>query len=358
MKKAILLLFMIITVCISSPKISAKEDNLLEKYSSIATDKLMQMGFDKSIESVKHLNGGQRNSYLLFELDGFGYMIYYQKEEIFIEITTSVISPYKDLDGDLYYFGIGQYHINQDLFVYQVENEIDMKNTIESNIKKSKEMEAYLTNSEIYSAMSTTTTDTEISNSWYFEQIQENMPINYYGECGYVALAVYLGYFDQLFNDDIVEDTYENDLDPNEPTGTNQDFHDYLIILDGKDPTDEDENFSTNAYGIKNLTWDYIDDNSDIDEDDFSISWSYLPFNSTIRNAINNDTPSIIFFGGKIPELFGTTKIFHAAIAYGYNDDMFIVNLGYQGDNEYSRYYLSQYTIGSYMKMTYDPSSC
>lgn len=103
---------MIITVCIASPKISAKEDNLLEKHSSIATEKLMQMGFDKSIESVKYLNGSQKNAYLLFELDGFGYMIYYQKEEIFIEITTSVISPYKDLDGDLYYFGIGQYHIN------------------------------------------------------------------------------------------------------------------------------------------------------------------------------------------------------------------------------------------------------
>jgi len=233
-----------------------------------------------------------------------------------------------------------------------------MKNTIESNIKKSKKMTADLTNSKIFSATGTNTTDTEISNSWYFEQIQENMPINYYGECGYVALAIYLVYFDQLFNDDIVDDTYENDLDPNEPIGTNQDFHDYLITLDGKDPTDEDENFNTTAFGIKNYTWDYIDDNSDIDKDDFSISWSYLPFNSTIRNAINNDIPSIIFFGGKIPELFGTKKIFHAAIAYGYNDDMFIVNLGYQGDNEYFRYYLSQYAIGSYMKMTYEPSSC
>ncbi|MCK4551564.1 MAG: hypothetical protein KAU02_01510 [Tenericutes bacterium] len=279
--------------------------------------------------------------------------------KIFLEITPSAISPYKNLKGDLYYFGVGQYQLNEESIEYQVAYEASMKNIISRNITNSKKLLDDVNNSTIVSTTSTTNGDVEILFGWYFDWLQENMPENNYGECGYVALAVYLGYFDQMFNNYVVPAQYENDIDdPSEPTGTNQDFHDYLIQLDGRDPSDPNGNFGSTALRIKNLTWDYLESNENVDKDDFSINWSFIPLNNTIRNAIDNDTPSIIFFGGHVDEVWPNEYVYHTAIAYGYNDDMFIVNLCLQGDNDYSRYYLSEFTVGSYMKMSYSPSSC
>lgn len=354
MKKVILVMLLLLTMPIVSNDVFANDCTLHEKYLNIAYKKIEQMGLNKTIINVEQLSGSEKNTYLVFELEETGYMIYYKEAGIFIEISTTVPSPYKNLHGEFYYFGPGQYQMNIDYLGDQVETEKSMRMTIHENMARQKDVESN-DETEII-AQSLLFGDVEISEASYFENVQENMPINYNSACGYVALAVYLGYFDQIYNNGVVPNWYENDFDPTEPIGTNQDFYEYLITLDGKDLNDPNEDFATTAYDIKNLAREYLVNNPYVDDSDFFINWSYLPLNYTIRNAIDNNVPSILFVKAQFP--VWVEKANHAIIAYGYNDDMFIVNCCLQGNNGYSRFYLSEYIIGSYMKMRYSPSSC
>lgn len=74
----------------------------------------------------------------------------------------------------------------------------------------------------VISALTTTETST-ISNynnfmSAYFDNLTYNLGMNYKGSCGYVAIAMFLSYYDTFFNDAIIPENYDI---PSVGSGTN-----------------------------------------------------------------------------------------------------------------------------------------
>ena len=52
--------------------------------------------------------------------------------------------------------------------------------------------------------------DVEITNSYYFKRLNENIGQNLYHECTLISLAVLLSYFDTFYDDNIIPDQYMN----------------------------------------------------------------------------------------------------------------------------------------------------
>lgn len=174
----------------------------------------------------KILSDFDNNIFVLTEFAPTGYGIYNVVNGDIVELSTSSNSPYKNLDGKFYYVPLNGYYkkINNsyvnifdnkfvsldkinDLSNYSsLLHEEATKHVNYTNIElvKNGEFSIYTHESDsIYNQNNIASTsiddlyqsaDVEVPYSWYFKLNHNSYPENTSGVCGYVALALILGY--------------------------------------------------------------------------------------------------------------------------------------------------------------------
>jgi hypothetical protein len=344
MRKMLVYTMFFVCLMFMSSHVMALDDDLLKLQKSNIESELQLMQLDFQVKTMKYLNGTREEMYILGELSPSGYLIYDIEFQIILEMNLETDPPYEDIREELYYFGYGKYSFDP--------NNIDMFSTMESEERKLIENNIKLENenSSDIAGTKTLSGDVMIIKDYYFEDLETNFPNNVGGSCGYVALSILMGYLDQNYDDDLVPIEYENHDVVYEPIGTNQDFHDLLIVLDGRDPTSG--SLATTAYNTHNASFEYISQNYNINASNYHITSVYLPLAYEVRDEIDDNLPCLLFGHYYSPDWNN-----HAVVAYGYNGSMFIVHSGYKGTGD-SRVYLSSYLLGSYMKIKYTFSAC
>lgn len=142
------------------------------------------------------------NSYAIYLIDG--------ENEIFMEGSKNYNSPFYNLEFEnLYYLGPGNYYGNADnslidLLTQEKVDESIMKNA-EINLNNEKKEEIKLMSANVNADNSTVS---KVKYSKLFSNLS-HFPMNWFGECGLVALSIYLGYLDTVYNDDIVGNSRE-----------------------------------------------------------------------------------------------------------------------------------------------------
>lgn len=136
------------------------------------------------------------NSYAIYLVDG--------NDEIFLEGSKKFNSPYYNLNYDeFYYLGPGNYFGKEsdsvvDLLTYE---KIDVSNLKNATINlENKQVEENI-------LLMSTNSENDIVTKAKYSKLFSNLshfPMNWFGECGLVALSMYLGYMDTVYNDDIV----------------------------------------------------------------------------------------------------------------------------------------------------------
>ena len=250
----------------------------------------------------------------------------------------------KKAKGNKYYFGFGVYTLITNKIDDLVKKEMEQRDIIRNNFEIESKNQV---------STKSSTGDAIINRGYYFESLETNLPNNVHNSCGYVALSIVMGYMDYYYDYNLLPSIYENTNNPLEPKGTNQDLHDLLIVLDGRDPTDSD--LRTIASNTVNAANEYLDQNSSVVKSNYQIISGLLPLTILVKPIIDNNAPVILFGHYFTPDWNN-----HAVVAYGYNGNMFIVHSGYKstGGSNKSRVYLSEYLLGSCMVMTYTPSTC
>jgi hypothetical protein len=173
-----------------------------------------------SIYRIVELSDFAGNLYTLVEMLPSGYMIYHNESGVFIERSATVVSPYEGHDGDLYYGGFRNYFAldtNEEELTCLVTEYIVCFSIVTENNWSEHSVEVadhliaytdfaildYVATGTIYapiraaSSARTTNTWTGVTNSGFISnqtigQISDGGP----GHCGFVALAILLGYFD------------------------------------------------------------------------------------------------------------------------------------------------------------------
>lgn len=137
------------------------------------------------------------------------YQIY--KDNIFIEASKSSNSPYYKQEGDRYYLGPSNYFVCKDQMVTNI-----FTNDVYPITKFNKCSYEHISN--VQTKNNTTSPDgdrtyidlegfTVIKEANYFRNLTQ-FPMNWFGECGVIALSELLGYYDTFYNDDFIQ----NDL--------------------------------------------------------------------------------------------------------------------------------------------------
>ena len=197
-----------------------------------------------------------------------------------------------------------------------------------------------------YSLLSSTPSSPKyIDNSYYFENLADNMGDNtstsFSGSCSYVALNMLLSYYDTIVNDDVIAENFDitetinvsniNDVRlenfPQSP-GVNNDFHNYIITLGQNNGYTEAGDNSISLTDMDNLMNDYFEiRNMSITTHNTNLFTNKVDF---CKSAIDSNNPVIIQITGTDTSL-DPRDLNHAVIGYGYNDSGIFVNFGWQG---------------------------
>lgn len=191
--------------------------------------------------------------YYLVTFEDSGYLIYDLEAQDYQEYSETSSSPYLKYENEMkIYVGPGNYCYLDDGTLKDIAsgNTIsasDQNNleTIYENIQDSKEEaqnEESTDSANDTNSINSRPDSYDLPYSYYFANLHENYANNYFGSCGYIALQITLGYFNNfggqggLIPDEYIEKEQVYSEDPSqwtESAGTNFDFQ-YDLIQIGK----------------------------------------------------------------------------------------------------------------------------
>lgn len=172
--------------------------------------------FDDGYEIVEgYLIEGVTESYILYDSENDELLYYCSNSH----------SPWSQYIGNLfseyglYYSNVsgycivnlevnGQYdygdiiNIEEDMEIF-IENNTNLANTLVAM----KSLPINFEFNDLFS-ISDIVEDVEISNSYYFKHLNDNLPANLNNTCSLISLAMLLGYYDTFYDDDLIEDQY------------------------------------------------------------------------------------------------------------------------------------------------------
>ena len=281
------------------------------------------------------------NKYLIREFPN-GYLIYSMNEKKILEYSDSTKSPYINYNINLIYQGVGNYFILED---NEITNLLTLKSFNLNYVKASPVYNDYVETTNI----STTNSSTIIKHpEFFYDFCNDNCSGDpNRGICGYVGLALLLGYIDYYKSSDFMNDVYyayDKGLFNNNVSFS---LSYYLYCLDPKD--------GTTAIDIANVIKIYAEEQN-LSYTDFCRLFLFFNDN-TINEALENDIPVELFVNGftYVDDKTGEIKTLgnHAVVAYSSQfivDDLYgarniyTVHLGWGG---YGNVTIDQGLIGS-----------
>ncbi len=410
--KKIILIFLIGTLGICTYNTRAHDNNKFCDFSST-----------KKILYEKELKDFLGNLFILYELEN-GYAIYSVENETkkFIEGSYKSNSIYSTLDKkyDLFYLGPGEYYYQKWEMIFNIRT----GKVIEQNLLKIGYKLNYIdlvsNVQEIRNKNFLSHTDsngfTVVKEDKYFRNLN-NFPMNWFSECGLVAISILLGYLDTFKNDSFIpndlfyngryyidngnkddngnqvydgvnilkenltkkiEFTYtEKNTYPLEDwpincgmPGTNFAMRDYLMekfidiyLIKKEMPKDEGEVIIKNYdypmadEELKNTMNSYLENNcSDLKNYVKTRSGNIFFTHQHPKDYIELGIPTILILQSYTNTQFKNNdkSKWHDVVAYGYKDDMFIAHMGWTpGTIWESEIILSQATIYGYYALEY-----
>lgn len=323
------------------------EQMILMLENSLNTDADNNGCSNLSISDIKTVCDFAENSYTLVECAPIGYFLYHNESARFAEYASDAISPYLNMDNDLYYIGPGNYYILKNGVFQHAMLDTKLDNIeVDSLIKTSQELNDYFLNNKnttildylsgkIYSLPPVTS---DMNNANYEEnsskislyssnvngyKMVENYKffknlkkcgVNSEGTCGYMAAAILLAYQKSTYEGNYFLSSYLT-------TSSLSDQLHQSLYTTGKNlgysnsTTSREIRFTVNEYLQKRgISVDYIDE--------------YIPFanNSYITQLIDNDRP-VIWFGLVSENTFDNRKdMNHAVVVYGYQVNWLIMH--------------------------------
>lgn len=273
--------------------------------------------------------------YNVYEFVNGGYLIYDNLNQAVLEYSLENVSPYRDMEGQLFYFGPTQYfHRVNDKFKDVFGRDVSLDNM--KNIS--------LLPKEMISSNKRNITCGEVLNAFYFKKLdgtKNTFPENIDGECGYVAASILLSYYACFKNPDLISSKYISPVNntsynvsewENIPCA-NQEFMELL-------ETDIYPDSSIALTIDSSISW-YLNLHTNITNFEHFYDTSLVtPLYSTIINKLDDGIPVILFGNFKYTSNSSgnelTTKG-HSVLAYGYdnsNGNMLLTHFGWEGYNE------------------------
>lgn len=334
------------------------------------------------------------NSYAIYFKDSAG--------EFFLEGSKKYNSPYFEIIGkDIRYLGPGNY--------YYVENNrvIDILTKKESDLSCYSDVETISTEKisklKEPTTYSTRTNERSVPYANLFSKMT-NFPMNWFGECGIIALSIYLSYFDTVHNDDFIPNnrqyySYQYDLsegrtDEEKLQPVNKTLQPLVkttsIAFKGNASYDANSwgRVPGINYSMRDLIFDHYKEtligiggtggfpmtgieinrtfNNYMSAEAPSLlqycytSSGLYPFpimnQNIVSNYVNKGLPVVLFIPDykiEYPEGKKTGK-WHDVVAYGYSGNNLICHMGWEpGTQKFSETYLSNVWIWGYFGMEY-----
>lgn len=202
----------------------------------------------------------------------------------------------------------------------------------------------------------------DLPYSYYFTNLHENYADNYLGSCGYIALQITLGYFNNfggqggLIPDEYIEKEQVYSEVPSqwtESAGSNYNFHYKLLTIGSQ------LNYSS-AVSMSQLK-----DIHDEYNDQFASSYNFVSENNILTAFVNLILPSLLYqnyvvilgVSGIDSSVLPGQNIRHAVTAYGYvnGGDGYRVHFG-EKELDLTNVVIKDYTIESYFALKYTSS--
>jgi len=364
---------------------------------------------DYYVNSVETIFGFSNNTFTLYTLKPIGYFIVDDTSGEMTEGSFETLNPYGNShnDGRRFYLGPLNYFVQQGdryysvteqkLFNYSVEMETASRQLstqlVEHSImKESLNYEYQPRGSGGNGSTEGSTTDsagfTVINEHEYFRKLT-TFPNNNIGTCGFVALAILLGYLDTFHNVNTIpniniivngtsdklmvlgETPYLPDANNRitldkwtKMPGTNNHLHDLLfnyghyLHYSGWDPADWFSGYGVDAYHLAATFRDYRDAYIlASNRSDYQLAYGrFFNTHSNTKSLIDEGIPTIIVMSSYSAEGVSQTK-WHDVVAYGYKDDKYLAHFGWSpGDNTFTEIIINSATIQSYFAIRYTGS--
>ena len=350
-----------------------------------------------NVEIISDFSG---NKFTLIE-DNNSYEIY-TSDNVFLEGSSSVYSPYLSASGKKYYLGPGNYFVANDNQVTDIitgtTSPIENYNGLSYTINDTPEA----INNEPNRNTSNTYVDTEgftlVNRTDYFKRLK-NFPRNWIGECGLIGLSILLSYYDTFYNDDFIPNditynaSYEKQTtqtrsgdnsklenstieplvkttrtpykntsfysykDWSDMPGTNYSMRDYL--MDKYMHTFfgikiSDEGYPMLDGELKDTLWDYMKANCNhlIADTEFRVGNLFYTHQKP-KEYISEGLPTLLVLPQY--EYLSEKGKPHIVVAYGYKDNVFLCHMGWwPGTTGRSAIKVSNATIYGYFTIKYN----
>lgn len=347
-----------------------------------------ELGHTFQISEIKPLYDFAENLYYVIECDPTGYLIYHANSRTCMEYSLYCESPYLNCKDNIYYGGVTNYYVVEgDQLVHPLSNEVLTSEDIAQLTALCAENDEKLTTKaaeESTNLLAASGGETVyVTGSSIISNLSSVDSFGYYtdgtsgGNCGYVAAALLLLYYDCVASDRFIDDAKYLSPEGNAYRGRssgmnlNSGYYNlakYLYVVHGK--LDGEYCNGTAAYeqndsiarfrGINNVISDYLASNSNVSVEGngrlmIDVGTVYTELFSTRKPVImfglidkslmpsNSAEPSSPISGAE-----GTVK--HAVLAYGYTlfpDSVYIIShLGWKECNKVSLN-SSQFILGS-----------
>lgn len=362
MLSLLLVLAMTVPMSVSVFALSIQEEVSIELEMSEKMNSVFDNTEGMTLENVKEIQDFDGNLFYVVECLPTGYFIYNPTTDIVVESSQKGVSPYFDMDGDLYYGGPTYYYVLQNnTYTHTIDEEVLTESSVvlmqETCRSAFENLEATaLARKNEVSTLAIADDDITVAHPEFYQNLTHCGYISG-GRCGFIALGMLIAYKDKYEDDDLMSDNYwENDniLNSKNTSGltvsADNVISQKLYELDPKD--------STTSMHIHDVAKQYL---SEVGKSaNHTSRWKPFFTEGTVRNLIDAGNPVILF--GSVPSnptTVSTSSVIassegdssnHAVVAYGYSADKtkFIVHYGWE-----SSYYpdvkidLGYFSLGS-----------
>ncbi len=358
------------------------------------------------VYSYETIYGFSSNTFTLYTLEPTGYFIVDDATGEMTEGSFDAPNPFEAYNGrgKMFYLGplnyfvqrgnqyydiINQRHIRYSMKMEQASRQLSARLTEHSISKNSMETEYQMMGSGGDGSNDGSTTDTAgftvINHHEYFRNLTA-FPSNNNGTCGFVALAILLGYLDTFHNrntvptinidvDGVSDKLYVQGETPYLPDsnnritldkwskmpGTNQHLHDLLfnyghyLHYSGWDPFNWFSGYGADAYHLAATFRDYRDQYIlQSNRQDYQLVYGrFFNTHANTKSLIDEGIPTIIVMSSYSASGVSQSK-WHDVVAYGYKDDKYLAHFGWSpGNDTYTQIIINSATIQSYFAIRY-----
>lgn len=360
---SLLLVISMVVVPISAASFSLSVKNTYTVEQTMTEKMRVVFPDDTSMEfnEAKIIHDFVGNIFYVVECSPAGYFIYNPTTDSVVESSQRGVSPYKEVNGDLYYGGATYYYsLKNNSYTHTISNN-EILTEDDVAVLKSNCRTAYnnlvVACSEKKSLMSqrvVESNDVTVYQPQFFRNLTHCGYIDG-GVCGFIALGMLIAYKDKFIDDSVMNNQYwesgggtlTSKNTPNITVSSETVISKKLYDLAPKD--------STTAIHISDVCKLYLAEVGLTAEHTCRVKPLFTE--AAVRNLIDDNVPVILF--GNLPYQYQDGNCMHAVVAYGYSADKssFIVHYGWEGTHCYTdvKVNIGYFGLGSIyaFKLTY-----